>query len=144
LWLYLGKITIKETTQICGHSLKLHFCMFGKSQGKFIIIWIVIILLKYFPLITKFTCSKFDTNQKCFCRFKTFKLQEWTILIFFKHHFFLPNVHHSFWKLERILLLMIRRAKGFELMIFFLITHLSKFGSKVLLTLKIMDFENVV
>jgi hypothetical protein len=34
------------------------------------------------------------------------------------------------------------RAKGFELMIFF-ITHFSKFGSKVFLTLKIMDFESV-
>jgi hypothetical protein len=38
---------------------------------------------------------------------------------------------------------MIRRAKGFELMNFFLITNLSTFGSKVLLTLKNMDFENV-
>jgi hypothetical protein len=37
---------------------------------------------------------------------------------------------------------MIRREKGFEPMIFF-ITHLSKFGSKTLLTLKIMDFENL-
>jgi hypothetical protein len=37
---------------------------------------------------------------------------------------------------------MIRMAKGLELMIF-LIIHLSTFDSKVLLTLKIMDFENV-
>jgi hypothetical protein len=28
-------------------------------------------------------------------------------------------------------------------MIFFLITHLNTFGSKMILTLKIMDFENV-
>jgi hypothetical protein len=35
---------------------------------------------------------------------------------------------------------MFRMAKGLELMIF-LITHLSTFGSKVFLTLKIMDFE---
>jgi hypothetical protein len=40
---------------------------------------------------------------------------------------------------------MIRKAKGFKLMskIVF-ITHLNTFCSKVLLTLKIMDFENVV
>jgi hypothetical protein len=38
---------------------------------------------------------------------------------------------------------MIRREKGIELMIYFLITHLSTFGSKVFLTLKIMDFESV-
>jgi hypothetical protein len=30
----MGKITIKEATQVNGHSLKLHFCMFEKSQGK--------------------------------------------------------------------------------------------------------------
>jgi hypothetical protein len=36
-----------------------------------------------------------------------------------------------------------RRAKGLELMIFFFITNFSTFGSNVLLTLKIMDFENV-
>jgi hypothetical protein len=38
---------------------------------------------------------------------------------------------------------MIRREKKIEITNFFLITHLSTFGSKVLLTLKIMDFENV-
>jgi hypothetical protein len=43
-----------------------------------------------------------------------------------------------------MILLMIRRAKGFEPMILFLITHLNTFRSKVPLTLKIMDFENVV
>jgi len=39
---------------------------------------------------------------------------------------------------------MIRKAKGFELMKIVFITHLSTFGSKVVLTLKIMDFQNVV
>jgi hypothetical protein len=39
---------------------------------------------------------------------------------------------------------MIRKAKGFELMNFFYIINLSIFGSKVFLTLKIMDFENVL
>jgi hypothetical protein len=38
---------------------------------------------------------------------------------------------------------MIRRGKGLELMKTIFITHLNTFGSKVLLTLKIMDFENV-
>ncbi len=37
---------------------------------------------------------------------------------------------------------MIRRTKGLELMIFFLI-NLSTLNSKMLSTLKIMDFENV-
>jgi len=37
---------------------------------------------------------------------------------------------------------MIRRAKGLELMHVF-ITHLKTFVSKLFLTLKIMDFENM-
>jgi hypothetical protein len=38
---------------------------------------------------------------------------------------------------------MIRKAKGLELMKIVFITHLTTFGPKVLLTLKIIDFENV-
>jgi hypothetical protein len=38
---------------------------------------------------------------------------------------------------------MIRSAKGLELMKIVFITHLNTFGSKVLLTLKNMDFESV-
>jgi hypothetical protein len=38
---------------------------------------------------------------------------------------------------------MIRRAIGLELMKNVFITHLNTFGSKMFLTLKIMDFENV-
>jgi hypothetical protein len=45
--------------------------------------------------------------------------------------------------MERILTLMIIRAKRLELMNCFFITHLNTFGSKVILTLKIMDFENM-
>ncbi len=52
-------------------------------------------------------------------------------------------MHHCFLKLERILTLMIIRAKRLVLMKICLMTHLNTFGSKVLLTLKIMDFENV-
>jgi hypothetical protein len=46
-------------------------------------------------------------------------------------------------KLKRILTLMIRGAKGLELMKLIFITNLSAFGSKVFLTLKFLDFENV-
>jgi hypothetical protein len=52
-------------------------------------------------------------------------------------------VHHSFWKLKRILTLIIKRAKGLELMKIIFITHLSTFDTKVFLSFKIMDFENV-
>jgi hypothetical protein len=38
---------------------------------------------------------------------------------------------------------MIRKAKGLELMENIFIIDLSTFGSKALLTLKIMDFKNV-
>jgi hypothetical protein len=44
---------------------------------------------------------------------------------------------------ERILTLMIRRAKGLEMMKIVFINHLGTFDSKVFLTLKIMNFENL-
>jgi len=62
---------------------------------------------------------------------------------FIKMFFFLPNVHHSFLKLKRILTFMIKKAQGLELMKIVFITNLNTFGSKVFLTLKIMDFKNV-
>jgi len=46
--------------------------------------------------------------------------------------------------LERILTLMIRKAKGIKLMKIVFITDLNTFDSKMFLTLKIMDFENVI
>jgi hypothetical protein len=66
------------------------------------------------------------------------------IFIFFQTSFFLPNEHQSFWKLKRILTLMIKKAKRLELIFKKFITDISTFGSKVFLTLKIMDFENVL
>ncbi len=39
---------------------------------------------------------------------------------------------------------MIKRAKGFEHMKIVFITYLSTFDSKVILTLKIIDFENML
>jgi len=45
--------------------------------------------------------------------------------------------------LERILTMMIKRAKVFEVMKIVFVTHLNTFGSQLLLTLKIMDFEDV-
>jgi hypothetical protein len=45
--------------------------------------------------------------------------------------------------LERILALMIRREKRFEVMKIGFITNLNTLDSKVFLTLKIVDFENV-
>jgi hypothetical protein len=38
---------------------------------------------------------------------------------------------------------MIRKAKGIKIMTIVFMTDLNTFGSKVFLTLKIMDFENV-
>jgi len=125
-----------------GHSLKHHFCMFKRSQVKH-----NSLDCHYFFGIFFINCKvymlKLDTNQKCFCIFKTLKHWKWIVPVFFKCPFFLPNGHHSFWKLKRILTLMIRMAKWFELMKIVLVTNLSTFGSKVLLTLKNMNFENV-
>jgi hypothetical protein len=72
----MGKITIKRATQVNGHSLKLHFCMFERSQGKHNSLDCHECFLEYFPLIAMFTRSKLDTNKKCFYMFKTLKPQE--------------------------------------------------------------------
>ncbi len=62
--LFWGKNTIKGTTQVSGHSLKLQFCMFEISLGKCIIVWTVIKKIGIFLLIAKFICSKLNTHQK--------------------------------------------------------------------------------
>ncbi len=69
-----------------GHSLKLHFCMFERSKVKHnnldsFFFW------KYFSLIAKFTCFKLNRNQNVYM-FKAFKLEEWTIFVFFQTFFF--------------------------------------------------------
>jgi hypothetical protein len=79
----MGKIIVKKTTQVSGHFLTLHFCMFEKSQDEHnsldcIFFW------EYFSLISVFTCSKFDTNKFKNCMFETLKLRKWTILFFSK------------------------------------------------------------
>jgi len=123
----LGKNIVKGATQVRGHSFKLHFCMFEISQVKHNSLNCHNELLECFQLIIKFTCQNL-TQINFFFMFKTLKPWEWIILGFFQTSFFLPNVYHSFWKLERILTLMIRRTKGFELMIFFIIINLNTFG----------------
>jgi hypothetical protein len=59
-----------------------------KNHKGSIIIWIVIIVLKHFPLIAKFTCSKLDTNIKKNCMFKELEPQKWIVRVFFQTSFF--------------------------------------------------------
>jgi hypothetical protein len=68
---------------VSGHSLKLHVCMFEKSQGKHNSLDCHF-FGEYFSLTAKFTCSKLNTKQKCFYMFKSLKPQKWI--------FFFPNV----------------------------------------------------
>jgi hypothetical protein len=48
----MGKSTVKGATQVIEHSLKLHFCMFQRSQMKYIV-WIVIMFLGIFSVNCK-------------------------------------------------------------------------------------------
>ncbi len=52
-------------------------------------------------------------------------------------------MHHSFSKLEMILVVMSTKAKALEINKIHLKTYLNIFVSNVLLALKIMNFENV-
>jgi len=115
-----------------GHSLKLHFCMFERSQRSIIIHFFI--FFEYLSSIAKFTCSKLDTNHKCFCMSKTLKPQKWTFFVFFKHIFFYQMCTIPFENWRGFLTLMTKREKRLELMKIIFITHLSTFGSKVFLT----------
>ncbi len=85
-----------------------------KDHKGTIIVWIVIKNLEYFSLIVKFTCSKWH-KSKMFLHVQSTQTLKVDNLYFFKCFFFL-HVPHSFWKMERFLTLMIKRAKGLELM----------------------------
>ncbi len=82
-----------------GHSFKIFFCMFEISQRKYNNLDFHKKKLEYFSLIEKMTCSKFQTNQKCFCIFKIQTSRMEKIKIKNQMPFFLPNVHHSFKKI---------------------------------------------
>jgi hypothetical protein len=72
------------------------------------------------------------------------KLWGGQFLCFFQTSFFLIKCAHNFFsKLERIIILMIKRAKELKLANFIFATHLNIFGSNVFLALKVMNFENV-
>ncbi len=94
-----------------GHSLKLHFYSL-KDHKWSIIVWIVINIFAIFSINCKDYVLKFWHKSEMFLHVQTSKVD---FPFFSNVLFFLPNVHHSFWKLERILTLMIRRAKGLEL-----------------------------
>ncbi len=121
-----GKIIVKRATQVSG-----------------LIVWIVIIFFGIFSINYKVYMLKAWHKLKMFLHVQSTQTLKMDNSCFFQTFLFLPNIYHSFWKLERILTLMIKRAKGLELMKIVLITHLNTFGPKVFLTLKIMDFENV-
>ncbi len=83
----VGKNIVKGATQMSGHSLKLHFCMFKISWVKHNSLDCRN-FLEYFLLIKKITCSKFDKNKKYFCMFKALKSWKWTVICFSKPFFF--------------------------------------------------------
>jgi len=56
-----------------GHSLKLHFSMFERSQVKHSNLDCHYFFFEYFLLIAKFTYSKLDTNFLKNCMFKALK-----------------------------------------------------------------------
>ncbi len=119
------------------HSLKLQFYMF-EHKGN-MIVWIAIKVCVIFSINCKVYMLKVLHKSKMFLHVQNIQTSKMYCLFFFKPLFFLRNVHHCFWKLERTLTLM---TKGLELMKIIFIIDLITSSSNVLLTLKIMDFEN--
>ncbi len=74
-----------------GHSSKLNFCMFERSQGKHNNLeWHN--FLEYFSLIEKFTCSKFNTNHFFFFTYsKHSNLKSGQSLFFSNMHIWLKS-----------------------------------------------------
>jgi hypothetical protein len=66
---FLGENTIKGPTQVNGHSLKLHFFMFERSQVKHNNFGLSLFFLEYFSLNTNFTCSKHSNLKSGQCLF---------------------------------------------------------------------------
>jgi len=95
-----GKNIVKRVTQVNGQSLKLHFCMLEISKVKHNSLNCNF-FLEYFPLIAKFTSSKLDTNQECFCMFKALKPREWIVFVFFKCPFFYTKYGTFLLKIEK-------------------------------------------
>ncbi len=137
-----GKNIIKGATQESGHSIKLHFWMPKRSQVKDNVLDCQN-LFEIFFIKCKDYMLKAWYKSKMFLHVQNIQTSRIDNLYFSNVFFLLPNVHHSFLKLERILTLMIRREKRFELMKMIFITDLNTFGSKVLLILKSMDFKHV-
>jgi hypothetical protein len=131
-WIYscLGKIIVKGVTQVSGYSLKLLFCMFKRSQGRHNSVEGHNLFWNIFRWLERLCAQNLTQIKYVFACSKHSNIESGSSLCFFQTSIFLPNVHHSFWKLERILTLMIRRAKGLELIKNVFITHLSIFGSK--------------
>jgi len=137
------KLQSKEPPKWVGTFLNCNFVCLKNHKGS-IIVWIAI---KFFGIISincKVYMLKVWHKLIMFLHVQSTQTSKMDNPYFFKCPFFLPNVHHFFWKLERILTLIIRREKGLEVMKIIFITNLSTFGSKVFFTLKIMDFESVV
>jgi len=111
---------------VSGHSLKLHFCMFERSQRKFN----SLDCHKFF-IIFSINCKvymfKVWHKSKMFSHVQNIQISRVDNPYFFQMSFFFTKLHYSFWKLERILTLIIRTAKGLELMNFFFTTNLSTF-----------------
>ncbi len=101
-----------------------------------LMVWILIMFLEYIPLIAKFTCLKLNTNQKCSKHY-----WKWIIFIFPNVCFFYQMCTIPFFNWKGLINWWLERAIRLELMKIVFTTDLNTFGSKVFLTLKIMDFE---
>jgi hypothetical protein len=84
----LGKIIVKGATQMSGHSLKLHFCMFERLEGKHNSLDCHKCFWNIFHQLQSLHVQSLTQIKECFCMFKALKPREKTILVFFQTSFF--------------------------------------------------------
>jgi hypothetical protein len=117
LWFNLGKDVVKGATKVRGHSFFKIVCL--KNHKGIIIIWIVMKFFGLFFINSKVYMLKAWHKSQLLLHIQSIQTSRVDNPYFFQTSLFLSNMHHSFWKLKRIFKLMIRRAKRFELTIFF-------------------------
>jgi hypothetical protein len=134
-----GKNTINGATQMNEHSFKLHFCMFKRSQVKYNSLDCPNCFWNIFRQLQSLHIQSLTKIKNVFACSKHSNLENGQSLFF-------PNVYFStkcvpfllkIGKDFNTLTLMNRREKGLELIKFSFITHLSTFGSRMFLTLKL-------
>lgn len=90
-----------------------NYVFLKNHKGITTLIWTIIVFGNRFHCLQNFNVQNLMQIENIL-KVITFKILG-LIVVFFKQHFSLQNVHHSFSRLKRTLIMMIKRTKGIEI-----------------------------